>query len=120
MCLKKEKIIFLTVTGAFLCVLLGIFIGRNCLPNYYMNHYISQQDFQEASASETDLGKININTANWDQLMQLPGIGETIAQRIIDYREQSGLFTTIEDLENINGIGPGTLDKIRPFITLGG
>jgi competence protein ComEA len=55
-------------------------------------------------------GKININSADQDQLMLLDGIGESYAQRIIEYREQNGPFAVPEDLLKIKGIGPKTLE----------
>ena len=59
---------------------------------------------------------LNINTASVDELQTLPSIGETTAQRIIDYRAQHGDFSSIDDIQNVKGIGAKTLDKLRPFI----
>ena len=64
--------------------------------------------------------QININTASAEVLVLLPGIGEELANRIIDYREQFGRFETMDDLQNVPGIGSDTLNKIRKLITLGG
>lgn len=61
---------------------------------------------------------VNINEADLDELTTLPRIGETTAQRIIDYREANGPFETIEDLVNVEGIGEGTLDNLRDLITV--
>lgn len=61
---------------------------------------------------------ININTATASELATLPGIGPTLAQRIIDYRTQHGPFQTIEALMDVSGIGPATFDQIQSLITV--
>lgn len=72
----------------------------------------------QESSVQTD-GLLNINTASRAELTELPGIGETIAQRIIDYREAHGGFSSIEELEQVSGIGSKRLDAIRDYITVG-
>ncbi len=64
-------------------------------------------------------GLININTAPAEELDLLPGIGPVIAQRIIDYREQHGPFQSIEDIQEVKGIGEVTFEKIKDRITTG-
>ncbi len=59
---------------------------------------------------------ININTASLEQLEQLPGVGPTHAQAIIDYREQNGKFGSIEDIEKVKGIKGGEFSKIKDMI----
>jgi competence protein ComEA len=61
---------------------------------------------------------ININTASADLLKELPGIGDSKAQAIIDYRQNYGPFTTIEQLLNVNGIGPAIFDGLKDSITV--
>ena len=62
---------------------------------------------------------ININTASIEELDKLPGIGETTAIRIIDYRTSNGPFATIEDIVNVSGIGTATYEEIKDLITVG-
>ena len=61
---------------------------------------------------------VNINTADLDTLVLLPGIGPSKAQAIINYREQNGLFMRIEDIQKVKGIGPGIFDSIKDLITI--
>jgi competence ComEA-like helix-hairpin-helix protein len=62
-------------------------------------------------------GKLNINTATEQELMDLPGIGEVTAERILKYRIETGKFTTIEDLRAIKGISKNKLERLSPMIT---
>ena len=61
--------------------------------------------------------RININTATSQELQTLRGIGPAMARRIIEYRQTSGGFSTVDDLTNVKGIGEKTLEKIRGSIT---
>ncbi len=60
--------------------------------------------------------KVNINTATLNELDSLPGIGPSTAQKIIDYREENGNFKTIEDLQNVKGIGDAKFEEIKDKI----
>ena len=59
---------------------------------------------------------VDVNTAGSAQLQQLPRIGPKMAARIIAYREANGPFQRVEELENVRGIGPATLEKLRPHV----
>lgn len=61
---------------------------------------------------------ININTADAVALEQIPGIGPVRAQAIIEYRTQIGSFESIDQLLEVTGIGPATLESMRPYVTL--
>jgi len=62
--------------------------------------------------------KIDINRAEPWLLEALPGIGEVLAQRIVDYRDDNGSFKRIEDLLKVSGIGEATFEKIKDYITV--
>src|SRR5699024_7985168 len=61
---------------------------------------------------------VNINTASQTELETLPGIGPSIALRIINYREENGRFSSIEDIKNVSGIGDSKFDDIKNYITV--
>lgn len=69
----------------------------------------------ESGGSKDSSGKIDINTCSKEELLALPGIGEVLADRIIDYREKSK-FKSIEDIMNVSGIGKGRFEDIKDLI----
>ena len=60
--------------------------------------------------------RLNINQAPWMEWLQLEGIGETLARRIVADREQHGPFRSVDDLQRVKGIGPKILDRMRPWL----
>ena len=62
--------------------------------------------------------EVNINKATETELQSLPGIGASLASRIIEYRNQNGKFSKIEDIKNVNGIGDSKYENIKDFITV--
>ncbi|MFQ2315502.1 ComEA family DNA-binding protein [Aeromonas dhakensis] len=67
-------------------------------------------------AAAKESGKVNLNTASINELTALKGIGEKKAQAIVDYREKQGKFTTVDQLADVSGIGPATLEANRDMI----
>ena len=72
----------------------------------------------EPGGEESTVTLVNINIAMATELETLPRIGPTTAQRIIEYRETNGPFGTIEDIQNVTGIGPATFDELEDLITV--
>ena len=68
--------------------------------------------------TETEGGKININTADSTALQEIPGVGPATAEKIISYRNEQGAFQSIEDLKNVSGIGDKTFMKMKDRITI--
>lgn len=63
-------------------------------------------------------GRVHLNSATLDQLDELPGIGPVTAQKILDYRSEHGAFGSVEELDAVPGIGPATLDELRDLVDL--
>lgn len=79
---------------------------------------ISETEVFSEKSSNTENGKININMATAHELRKIDGIGETKAAAIIEYREEHGPFSSVDDLVNVSGIGEKTVEKIRNMITV--
>ncbi|MCS7238364.1 MAG: helix-hairpin-helix domain-containing protein [Thermoguttaceae bacterium] len=62
--------------------------------------------------------QVNINQGDWPEFAVLPGIGEVTAKRIVQYRKERGPFRRVEDLIKVPGVGPKTLEQIRPFLNV--
>ena len=100
---------FLTTTMAFLLLV-------TVVPNIMADSATKKDKTIVNSSNNAVIEQININNADAETLTQIKGVGEKMAERIINYRESNGSFTKIEDLLNVKGIGDKTLEKIKPFI----
>lgn len=111
--MKKPQWIFLSITAAFLLILAGIFVGRNTAGAYIPIKDTKETIVQEQSNKD---GQIDINSATLEQLQLIPGIGPSIAQRIIDYRTENDGFKSIEEIMNVSGIGEKKFEQMKPYI----
>lgn len=126
--MKNKLLTVLPVlTALFAGLTLGLFLSRNpaggsvkvSVPAQAQSAAAAADTQPEPSAQEDAL-PVDINSANVTELAQLPGIGEVLARRIVDYRTIHGRFTAVEQLTNVEGIGEGKLEAILEQITIGG
>lgn len=116
---KCEKILLLC-TGGFLLVICGVCfremaVGRSS--GWTVEPTVSAE--MEAWLP-ADAGRININTASVELLKELPGIGDALAARIVEYREMYGHFGSPEEIMEVKGIGQKTYRNIEEMITVEG
>ena len=80
--------------------------------------FAALSDTSDAGASPTgeEPLSVNLNTASVEELVELPGIGETLAGRIVEYREENGPFLRTDQVMVVFGIGPGTYEKLRRYV----
>jgi len=72
-----------------------------------------------AAGKPAPAGKVNINTATVQQLATLPGVGEKLAARIVEYRQKAGGFKSVHEMVNVRGVGEKSLTRIEPYLTIG-
>lgn len=104
--MKKLSILILALSIFFA---VGIYFSRD----YKFEHYAI-----EPKSNELKTYKINLNLANWHEFDNLPGIGPSLAKRIIQDRKNNGRFNSIEELKRVPGIGETKFEALRDYITL--
>lgn len=114
---KCEKIL-LGLTALFLALLLALFLrdraALSAAPvTVETENAVPQESFLP------DVSPLDINNASAEELAGLPGIGEVLAERIVDYRTANGPFETVEDLTKVPGIGGKKLADLEGRITVG-
>ena len=117
--MKNGRCILLLIIALSASLVLGVFIGRNVSSGQVS---LSAEDFsaETRNSRENVDYRLDINTATESQLMELPGIGEVMAERIVAYRTEHGLFSSIDALLDIEGMGEKKLQQIEKLITVGG
>lgn len=81
---------------------------------------VASTDLAVAAGKAAPAGKVNINTATAQQLTVLPGVGEKLAARIVEYRQKAGGFKSVSELMNVQGVGEKNLAKIQAYLTTSG
>ncbi len=104
------------------CILIVVLFGSAA---YYSSHAsdsaprtVYSTSLDEAKLEAQTPLLVNLNTADAKELDELPGVGPSTAQKIIEHRRHRGNFRTVDELEQVPGIGPKTLEKIKPFATV--
>ncbi len=83
-----------------------------------LSFYIAPKYDNNDVCSMSAIVKVNINSADSDELQTISGIGSTIANQIVNYRTNNGSFGRIEELKNVSGIGNATFEKVKNYITI--
>jgi len=114
---SKERLAGFIVLATLLLGIIAGLIDRNDKDIHVPNGADSCASFGE---SEIDSYlRIDLNKASAGELMALPGIGEKRAQAVVAWRDAHGPFHCVDDLDDVRGIGPATLDRLRPFVCVG-
>lgn len=127
--LLTAEVFFLLATVAFAMFLIGYYVGNTRLPaetaTITMEAAEAAEPTEEPSeptesteTTELSSDKININTATALELTTLPGIGDVLAARIVAYREENGAFQSIDEIDNVEGIGDARFEQIKDYITV--
>lgn len=124
--LRKSERCAIVITLLFVFLAIGFYLGgRSSAPLTISTQRardpapaaVPSPEAEEESAPLTQ-ERVDINTAGKEELMSLSGIGEALAQRIIDYREENGPFESVTDITKVSGIGARKYEAIKDFITV--
>ena len=117
--IAKIEWILLAATALFLCLLLGMFLRDRASMSAAGNGAAVETEIEvPQEAIQPDLAPLDLNSATEAELMELPGIGEELARRIVEYREANGPFSAVEDIMQVSGIGEGKFAGLEDRVTV--
>ncbi len=108
---NKKSIATIIILALILVIIIVLVIGFQKISN-------NKKELQKITVptEQEDITKTNINNADIEDLIKVPGIGQVKAKAIIDYRENIGEFKSLKELTEVKGIGEKTLEKILPYL----
>jgi len=98
---QERRVILFLITMALVGMGINFLVKRNSLVKTFV------------CFAENNIGKVNLNKADKEDLMDIPGLGERLASRILEYRQQNGDFASLEDLKKIKGINDYRYEKLK-------
>ena len=109
---KKSKI--------FLYIIIFVLLVEHFEKDAFVMETVATEDYipYESDTKEVADGKININSADTEQLVKLKGIGEKMSERIIKYRQENGPFMSIEEIMKVSGISEKKFEDIKEYISV--
>jgi competence protein ComEA len=122
--MKKASILLVIITSLFVTFTVGFMLGRDTTHSEVIVSALPSSAPTDPLRTDSSItapgGPIDLNSATVHELSELPGIGEVLAQRIVDYREKNGPFSSPGELANVSGIGEKRLEAIWDLVTVEG
>ncbi|MDM7924505.1 MAG: helix-hairpin-helix domain-containing protein [bacterium] len=122
---RSEQRVILFLTAAFFCGALIRAVREDARPlpdtaepGIQVPPGAPETPRDNAGGGERPAAGVNLNSAGSAELVSVPGIGPVMAGRILAYRRESGRFRSVDELIRVRGIGPRTLEKIRPYLRI--
>ncbi len=119
--IARAEWLLLAVTALFLCLLLALFWrDRTAMTPDRTGTAVETEIQVPQEDIQPDLSPLDLNSATAEELAQLPGIGEELARRIVEYRAENGPFEAVEEIMEVSGIGEGKFTALEDRITVDG
>ena len=111
-----SSFLWLTNRDQWLVVIVSAVVVVLLAVKWHKLRYVDRSEIIVQSGSENIGYQIDLNSATWVELTQLRDVGPVTAQRIVNSREEAGPFSSIDDLQRVDGIGPKTVEKNRRWL----